>query len=244
MLNIENIKNWLSDCVFPVYCPGCKIFVKTETNLFACKNCLEKLETNSSFYCPSCLKRLPNISNTAPQKCSCAKKSNLDFLGFAADYQNPLVKELINNFKYRFAKKISSTLGYIFSAYLEKLPIKETVSDWLIIPIPLHKSRKNWRGFNQAEEIAKQINQKYNFKISAQNLIRIKNTSPQAEISGWQERKDNINLAFKVQYPDNLKNKNIILLDDVRASGATLEEAALVLKQAGVKTIIGLTVAK
>lgn len=245
MLKTFNVKNYILDCLFPIYCPKCDIFIQTDTGFFACKNCLKELELNSSLYCPACLKKLPNDSKTVFQKCSCNKKLSLDFFGFAVDYQDILIKKLIHNFKYRFAKKINFTLAYVLSIYLEKsIPIKEMIKDWLIIPIPLHKSRKNWRGFNQSEEIAKIIGEKYNLKIATDNLIRIKKTPPQAEIEDWQTRKKNISLAFAIKNPTEIKDKNIILIDDVRSSGATLEESARLLKSAGVKKIIGLTVAR
>ncbi|HNW96682.1 MAG TPA: ComF family protein [Candidatus Paceibacterota bacterium] len=243
-------KNLILDSIFPIYCISCGDFLSSEKNSYLCSKCLAKIPINSGLFCPICFKRLDRAEN---KKCShSAKKSFLDFLGYATYYEITPVKTLIHNYKYRFAKSIARTLSDIIIIYL-----KRSLNDWnnwVIIPIPLHRSRLNWRGFNQAEEIAKIINQKFNWPILNGILIRKKKTAEQAEIKKREKRQENLKDAFGLSPVKNSNNKSsstqiiegkkIILLDDVYTTGTTLEEAAKILKSAGAKKIIGLVIAK
>lgn len=167
----------------------------------------------------------------------------MDFLGYATCYEISVIRDLIHNYKYRFAKNIKNTLANILIIYLKKS--LDDWDDWIIIPIPLYHSRFNWRGFNQSEEIAKIISQQFNWPILNNTLIRKKKTTEQAEIKEKERRQKNLKDAFGLSScAKDIKNKKIILLDDVCASGATLEEAAKILKSAGAKKIIGLVIAK
>jgi len=239
----EKTKNLLLDSIFPIYCVSCGIFLPNEKNSYLCDQCLIKIPINSSLFCSICFKRLNRAEN---KKCSHSnKKSSLDFLGYATYYEIPAIRNLIHNYKYRFTKTIDYTLAKILIIYLKKS--LNNYNDWIIIPIPLHQSRFNWRGFNQSEKIAKIISQQFNWTILNNILMRKKKTAEQAEIKNKERRQENLKDAFTLSKSINqeqIKNKNIILIDDVYASGATLEEAAKILKSIGIKKIIGLVIAK
>ncbi len=243
-------KNLIMDSIFPIYCISCGNFLSSEKKSYLCSTCLAKIPINSGLFCPICFKRLNQAEN---KKCSHSnQKSFLDFLGYATYYEITPIKNLIHNYKYRFAKDIAQTLSDIIIIYLKKS--LDDWNDWIIIPIPLHRSRLNWRGFNQAEEIAKIISPKFNWPIFNNILIRNKKTAEQAEIKKREKRQENLKDAFSLSSSKEtrdesfstqiLKNKKIILLDDVYTTGATLEEAAKILKSAGAKKIIGLVIAK
>jgi ComF family protein len=239
----QKTKNLILDSIFPVYCVSCEDFLPSEKNSYLCSKCLAKIPINSALFCPICLKRLNQADN---KKCLHSnKKSSLDSLGYATYYEIPIIRDLIHNYKYRFVKKIENTLADILISYLKKS--LNNCDDWIIIPIPLHRSRFNWRGFNQSAEIAKIISQQFNWPILNNILIRKKKTTEQAEIKTKEKRQENLENAFILNNRINLnqiKNRHIILLDDVCTSGATLEEAAKILKTAGAKKIIGLVIAK
>lgn len=119
-------------------------------------------------------------------------------------------------------------------------------TEYALVPIPLHKKRLKQRGFNQAEIIAREL-----LRIIGPGgprptdyLARIKNNQPQALIADWKKRRANIQGCFKVINIEQTKNKPVIIIDDVSTSGATLREAATVLRKAGARKIIGLVVAK
>jgi len=110
------------------------------------------------------------------------------------------------------------------------------------MPIPLHKRRLRWRGFNQAEKIAKILSDKLNIPLVNNKLIRIKYNQPQAKINS-QKRKNNIIGCFQYN-GESLEEKNIILVDDVVTSGSTLNECAKVLKEKGAQEVWGICVAR
>lgn len=145
-------------------------------------------------------------------------------------YNNPLLKKAIHAFKYKFVKDLAKPLATLI--------LKKINFDYdFIVPVPLHPRRLRWRGFNQAELLAKEINQ--NKLLNC--LIKTKNTKPQTQLSEKQ-RKQNIKGAFKCIF--NLKNKKILLIDDVETSGSTLQECKKALLEAGAEGVYCLTLAK
>jgi len=238
---LEKIKNLTLDCLFPIYCFGCGKFLKSELKTYLCDECYNKIPLYSGLFCPLCFKRLAEGNL---KKCQHSdKKSHLDFLAVAADYENPAIKELIHRYKYNFAKEIKWTLAKILIDYLRKsLPFNLT--EYHLLAIPLFSRRFNWRGFNQSQEIAKILSQSLKMPLLDNCLVRHKRTTSQAELKDFEKRKLNVQNAFSLKDSLSIKNKNIVLLDDVYTSGATLEEAAKVLKNNGAKRIIGLVIAR
>lgn len=111
----------------------------------------------------------------------------------------------------------------------------------LVVPIPLHVKRKKWRGFNQAEIIAEDLAQKFKVRLGNQ-LVRNRETKTQVGLSK-DERKKNINGAFSLISTVGIKSKNILLVDDVYTTGATMSEACKVLKKAGANEVWALCAA-
>ena len=242
MSKITRIKNFIYDCLFPIFCLNCGTFIKNEEGRYLCPICLKTIPLHSSLFCPICLKRIGLL-----KKCSHSDKpSSLDFLAAATDYENPLIQKLIHLYKYQFIKDIRYTLTDIIISYWEKIwpDLKTQFGESLVIPIPLSRQRFKERGFNQSEEIAKIFADHFQLEINNQILVRLRNTPPQAKIENYNDRQLNLQNAFGLQNTLPSGKKNIILVDDVFTSGATMQEAAKVLKQNGAKRIIGLTIAK
>lgn len=232
-MNLKFFSDFILDLLFPIYCLGCH---KEKTWL--CKDCFEKIPLNSEFRCPFCEK--PSFFSKTCKKCS---SKNLDGLIIASDYQNEILKKTIFSFKYKFVKELNFCLGKLLISALENHPLVSLINSLVIVPVPLHKLRKRWRGFNQAELLAKEI-EKY-FKISLLNnlLIRKKYTKPQTRLKG-EERKKNVRQAFTIENHHAILAKRIILVDDIATTCATLEESSKVLKKAGAKEVWGLVLAK
>ncbi len=112
----------------------------------------------------------------------------------------------------------------------------------LILAIPLHPARLRERGFNQSQYLAELLSQKYRIPLSLGNLIRTQNTKNQA-LLGQKERFTNIQGAFRIKHSPAVKNKSILIVDDLMTTGATVSEAALTLKDAGCGRVIVLTLA-
>jgi ComF family protein len=136
---------------------------------------------------------------------------------------------------------------------LSELSVLENFVDPVLIPIPLSPKRLHERGFNQSqlicEEIIKLNTRQQNLKIKLEKdiLIKPKDTEHQAQIKDRRARLKNISGSFAIRNTkenlEKLKGKNIILIDDILTTGATLTEARKILKQAGTRKIIAFTVA-
>lgn len=91
----------------------------------------------------------------------------------------------------------------------------------LLVPVPLHPHRKRERGFNQAEWICRGISEVLNIPIDTEHLVRVRNNTHQAH-SSFDKRWDNTKGLFQIRYPEEWKNKHILLVDDVITSGSTM----------------------
>ena len=113
----------------------------------------------------------------------------------------------------------------------------------IIVPVPIHKKRKNERGYNQSELIAKEIAKNIK-EIKYQNpLKKIKNNERQSELKKYQ-RKQNVKNVYEIQKKQIIQDKRIILFDDIYTTGSTVNECAKILKQNNVREILVLTLAK
>ncbi len=182
------------------------------------------------------------------------------------DYRHPPIKKSIWWFKYKGKKRLAKIFaGILYERMLEELSdlsLLENFRGFLLIPIPLSPRRYRERGYNQAELICRELcdidnhrsakakasaNEEEkdvrNFKIETDVLIKTKETEHQARIKDRRLRLENLSGSFEVRNPEKIKNKNIILIDDVTTTGATLSEAKKTLKRAGAKKIIAFTLA-
>jgi len=116
-------------------------------------------------------------------------------------------------------------------------------ADFLLIPVPLAKRRIRWRGFNQAEEIAKNLAEYLEIPLINDVLIKTKETLPQIDLAE-EARKENIKGAFLIKNEEKIKGKKILLIDDVYTTGSTLEESSRILKKAGAREVWGAVVAR
>lgn len=114
----------------------------------------------------------------------------------------------------------------------------------IIMPVPIHKKRKRQRGYNQSELITKEIASKLeNLEYQNKVLQKVKHTIPQSSLSK-EQRKRNVENVYKIINKEKIKNKKVILFDDIYTTGATVKEIAKLLKQNGVSKILVLTIAK
>ena len=223
----------LLDLIFPRLCLGCKASLREDRVL--CSNCFERIPLHRTLFCAVCLARLPE------GKKICHNDAWYIF-GAATDYAPP-VRELIHALKFKYVKKAHEPLATLLASYIQSLPLPE-LQDSIVIPIPLSRARERDRGFNQTHMIAQVIAHHLNIPLAPRVLTRTKNTTAQTNLRTTNERRENMRAAFSLSGPDFIQGKTIILIDDVRTSGATLTEAASVLKQAGAKKIFGFVVAR
>jgi len=148
--------------------------------------------------------------------------------------------------KYRFVRSLADDMAGLMARYLERrfsLGFNIDRGSTVVVPVPLHRRRLNWRGFNQAEIIGNGISSY--LKLNFQNLlVRIRNHVPQAQISDRQSRIANATGISKCMEPELVQGKTILLVDDVATTGSTLDDCARALKAAGAKEVIGFVFAR
>ena len=171
----------------------------------------------------------------------------LDRLFVVSDFKNHTVASLARLFKYRFLPRLAVPLSRLSFKYLDHLAKRDSFSmvqgNPLLVPVPLFKTREYWRGFNQAELLARSIARHYRLDVSTE-LIRTAHGTPQVELEDRPERLSNVRGLYAVANPELFKNRNIILVDDVCTTGATLNECARILKDAGAVHVTGLAMAR
>jgi len=113
----------------------------------------------------------------------------------------------------------------------------------MVMPVPLHRKRLKHRGFNQALLLAQGVAMHFGCMLSFDNLLRTRQTRPQVELSG-EERALNVKGAFSLLHPQEVKNRGILLIDDVFTTGATMNECARMLKLAGARSVVAFTLAR
>ena len=191
-----------------IICCGCAALAKHAKN--SCKCCGVKLQ-NQEKQCGHCQISPPAFSHTY----------------YEAEYKQPIdswVKSL------KFGKNLA--MSRLFAEMMLKR-LKVIGKEFVLMSVPLHKSRLRSRGYNQAYEIAKELAKLSGRKLD-NSLKRTKKTDMQAQLK-FKQRAKNVKNAFVSK--ENLKNKKIILIDDVMTSGNTLRECARVLKKAGAEDV-------
>lgn len=247
---LRKVKSVLWDLLFPAFCLGCKKntkskFVRQEyQERYFCSVCQKKLSFAPILICLSC-RLFSAKGKTCP---NCQEQSAIDYFWFAADYRHPLLKKILRVFKYKFVKDLSLPLGRLLVSFLRKKGLarwlKKYQENIVVIPVPLHSRRWRWRSFNQAALLAEIVASRLKLKLDTTSLVRLRHTQIQADLKDRQRRQQNMQKAFFCRRRSVLKNKTVLLIDDVATSGSTLQQAALALKKAGVGIIIGLVVAK
>lgn len=167
--------------------------------------------------------------------CRACRVKNLPERVLACFAYDGAVKELIHNFKYKDVSSLADSFA------LEISELLKDCKDYVVCPVPLSSSRKRWRGFNQSEIIARKLSQKTGLCFG-EFLGRGKSRFTQVQAGSKQKRKQNIKGVFYLKKEGEVP-KNIILVDDVVTSGATVEEATKVLKRAGAEKVVVTAVA-
>lgn len=240
MQTLHNLWLLLLDILFPPLCLSCKKYLKND-KLVICDDCYKIIPINTSFYCSNCKKRSPTINGRIPT-CKCRYSFTV---GAASIYSKGSMHDLISALKYYGVTKAANPLGKLVAMFVELT--KFDFSNFIIIPIPLSSLRLRDRGYNQAELIAKEFLYffpNYNQKMRTDIIKRIVNSNPQTSMGSRELRKDNIIGAFSVINSSAIQGQKILLIDDVYTTGATSQEVAKTLKEAGAKRVIILTVAR
>lgn len=199
---------------------------------YTCMACGTEIQSSANAYlCPKCMQQLPIMTETQTGH----------FSPFV--YEEP-IRSMILKLKYASNGFIAKALApYLAAVYLQKI---KNLFDKppIIIPVPLHRSRHNERGYNQSAVLAKELSGYLNLPVVTNVLIRTKKTIIQKKMDAA-SRASNLRNAFTVD-PTKIKeiqDQNILLIDDVYTTGATTHECATTLRHISVRNVIILTIA-
>lgn len=223
----------LLDLIFPKNCLGCG-----KKGGYICEVC-SRTARLAQDKCPAC--NMLSFQGKTHSVC----KADTPLAGSFSIYRyEGVIRKAIIAIKYKFAFEIAEELARVSVAKIEQERFSPV--NPVLVPVPLHTKRKNWRGFNQAELLGQLIAQSLNWEFESNLVIKKSGTKPQAELDR-EQRLRNLSGKFAVIRAFRGKidpTKTYIIFDDVATTGATIREVGLALKKAGAKEIWGLTVAR
>ncbi|MCX6718709.1 MAG: ComF family protein [Candidatus Staskawiczbacteria bacterium] len=204
-------------------------------------------------YC-LCDKPARILSDSKLGKCSQCQKKELSGLYFALPYKEKnITRKLIYQFKYKpYLKDLAKTLASILIEHfvLSKNNTNEIWENSVLIPVPLDKKKIKIRGYNQSEELAKELSKVLQIPVISNVLVKTKSTKPQMELKK-EEREKNLLGAFVIKkslptggQAEKISGTKVFLVDDVYTTGSTMAECAKVLRHAGAKQVWGITIAR
>lgn len=239
--------DWVVDWLYPPRCRACGLRIRGRDAECFCSVCWPKIQLVShplcnlcgrpfpdaggdDHTCGACLARAPQFA--AARAWACYPREELD--------EHPL-RQVVQKFKYGKKVSLGKPLGRLMARGCREF-LTECQAD-LIVPVPLHPKRLRWRGFNQSLMLARPISRAYNIPTDPFVLRRSRETAPQTQLAE-DERRRNVRGAFTLDPGRSVEGKNILLVDDVYTSGATVNECSRILKRNGAKRVSVATLAR
>ena len=227
---LAKLKGIALDLVFPRWCIGCG-----RAGDFICHTCYQSLPKIMPPICPKCGK--PQPSGILCPSCV-GWQAEID--GIRSPFQfDGVVRQAIHQLKYRNLRALAMPLSKLLQDYLATNPVLGQV----LVPVPLHQKRLRERGYNQSSLLAHNLGRLINLPVVDDCLIRSRPAPPQTKASTVDERRSNVAKAFSCR-DYRLRDKQVLLIDDVCTSGATLDACAVALKAAGATSVWGLVLAR
>lgn len=220
----------LFDMLYPRRCPICSDIVMPKGEL-VCPECVGNIPYVNEPRCYRCGKELRD--ERAEYCYDCSRHKMYYEKGVALFRYNSIMRRAMDGFKYKnrreyadfFVMEMTRIYGHEMRAWKADA----------VIPIPIHKSRRRVRGYNQAELLAGPISEYLNVPLETETIIRIRKTKPQNKLND-KERQKNIEGAFKIG-KNVVQLKKVILVDDIYTTGSTINACARLLVEAGVEQV-------
>jgi ComF family protein len=224
----------ITDSVYPRRC----ILCGEESNISQqmwCNGCLDTLIELKTPYCYGCGIPFEPTEHVVQHLCHVCSKGIFHFDAARSIFLfGGQIKEAIHRFKYHgdvcIGRSLESMISVVNPHALFESPID------LIVPVPLHPKRLRQRGFNQSARFARAISKRYKIELSLRALSRIRETRPQVELKK-SERLENVRGAFSVRFPDEVRGRVVLLIDDIMTTGFTASECSKQLKAAGAEKV-------
>lgn len=223
----------IKDLVFPKKCLSCG-----KAGRYLCAACIRKQERVFQI-CPICFRK----SFVGKTHFVCGNNLSLDGL-FCPFYYEGLIRRAILSLKYKFAEEITSELSFWTSYFVRQEGL--LFRDFILLSVPSDKKRKNWRGFNQSENIGRKVATELDLKFSSKLLVKKKHTPPQTGLKK-KERIKNLRGVFDLDpkyREEDLSSYRFLVFDDVWTTGSTIKEITRVLKKNNARQVVALTIAR
>jgi competence protein ComFC len=228
----------LNQLLWPPVCINCRESI-CESDKSLCKKCWQELLTcTAGDYCPRCgrdASKYGLLQGACPD-CQ-GRQIHFDQIARAGVYKDAL-QQMILSFK-KGRTELDSTLGFLADSALQGSSFYNDID--FFVPVPLHWSRRLVRGYNQSLVLANRLRHA-TAKIST-DLVRIRRTKSQPTMASPAARARNVAGAFAVRYRHSFAGRNLCLVDDIKTTGATLNECARTLKEAGASKVFALVLA-
>ncbi len=228
----------LNQLLWPAVCINCGESI-CETDKELCQKCwAQLLACTGGDYCWRCGRDVSKFA-IVEGKCPDCQGKEFNFAGIA---RSGIYKEALQQMILAFKKgrtELNSTLGFLGNSALQGSDFYNDID--FFIPVPLHWSRRLVRGYNQSHLLAKKLKHPA-AKINT-DLVRIRRTKIQPAMASPRARAKNVAGAFAVRPRHNFTNRKICLVDDIKTTGATLNECAKTLKDAGASKVFALVLA-
>ena len=230
----KGIRKVVCDYVFPVFCLQCR-----REGLILCVPCRKSLKADGVFVCPVC--RVPRPEGNTCSACG-VSSSLTQLISLAVYNPGEPFGQLIEMWKYHMVEEVERFWETMCGEFVHRHGTALLTCD-MIVPVPLHRRRYAERGFNQSERLAILLSSLLDVPDAC--LLRRGRYNRKPARLSQQHRKENVSNAFVVKQTNpDFHGKNILIVDDVFTSGATMQECARVLVAAGAKTVSGFTLAR
>ena len=205
-----------------------------------CAACNHTLLKNEKVICTKCVFELPktnyHLDNNNPINKVFWGRINLEMASAYYHFsKGSKVQQLLHQLKYKGNQKVGEKIGELYAFELKSQEIYKNID--FIVPVPLHKKKLKKRGYNQSESFAKGLSKVLKAPINNSELFRKVDSKTQTKKTRY-KRWENVGDIFGVKEQNTLKNKTILLVDDVVTTGATIEASAKVLIENGCKVIV------
>jgi len=218
------------DKIFPskIICGFCGKELFKDGDIRVCDECLSKLKPIEK-PCIKCGVEVKDLSSV----CDVCKTKKFTFKRAVACFNfDEITKPIIHKLKYDGGQYLAE----ILAKFMAKVVLENEFDFDAILYVPMHNKRKIERGYNQSKLLAIEIGKILNKSVLENTLVKTKHTKNQADLS-FKLRAENLKNSFEVVDKNVVKNKRILLVDDVFTTGSTVEEISKTLKQAGVKEV-------
>jgi ComF family protein len=241
---LESLAGALSSVLFPSGCRLCEALLTRADRLPVCDSCLKSFRELPQEICDRCGQPWTESGDVDGDESVCRECQERGFAFDAARsfgiYEGSLARAIVL-MKY---ERIEPLGGWFAKRLLEaarRLPAG-FVAD-VIVPVPLHRTRQKERGFNQVDLFGKPLARKLGLPYRPV-LLKRERARPEKHLLHFEERWEAVRGAFVIREGGRVDNLRILLLDDVMTSGATLDACSRALREAGAKSVTGLTIAR